>query len=269
MNKDPKNLMPGSFAAKHPIIVNLLIILAVAALGIWIVYFSIALFTKHGEIDKVPGVENMSYTQAIQTLHYHGFKVDIRDSLYKDDVRPGFVIEQFPKANSIVKPGRKIFLYINAVHPKEVVIDDDNHPMEDALRGFSYRQAMAKLQELGFKNIKVVKVLGDNECVAKIMANGATVKKMQKVALNTRLTMQVYDGRLAAITDSLMGEEALANYRAGNYNDYDEDYDYDGGDASPDYSQKSSGSEAAESAPAATSSSSNSTSQEEESIEFF
>ncbi len=128
---------------------------------------------------------------------------------------------------------------------------------------------MAKLQELGFKNIKVVKVLGDNECVAKIMANGATVKKMQKVALNTRLTMQVYDGRLAAITDSLMGEEALANYRAGNYNDYDEDYDYDGGDASPDYSQKSSGSEAAESAPAATSSSSNSTSQEEESIEFF
>ena len=39
--------------------------------------------------------------------------------LYRDDIKPGHVIEQFPKAKSIVKPGRKIFLYINAVHPKE------------------------------------------------------------------------------------------------------------------------------------------------------
>ena len=199
MDKMKRPLIKSDFARKHPILVNLAIIIIVAALGIWIVYFSIALFTKHGQTDKVPGVENMTYTQAIEVLHENGFKVDIRDSLYKDDVKPGFVIEQFPKANSIVKPGRKIFLYINAVHPKEVVIDDDNHPMEDALRSFSYRSAMAKLQELGFKDIKVVRVLGDNECVAKITANGATVKKMQKVPVNAKIVMQVYDGRLAAI----------------------------------------------------------------------
>ena len=132
MDKMKRPLIKSDFARKHPILVNLAIIIIVAALGIWIVYFSIALFTKHGQTDKVPGVENMTYTQAIEVLHENGFKVDIRDSLYKDDVKPGFVIEQFPKANSIVKPGRKIFLYINAVHPKEVVIDDDNHPMEDA-----------------------------------------------------------------------------------------------------------------------------------------
>lgn len=264
MDNKPKPMIKSSFAARHPVIVNLAIIIAVAALGIWIVYFSIALFTHHGQTDKVPGVENMTYTQAIEVLHDHGFKVDIRDSLYKDDVKPGFVIEQFPKANSIVKPGRKIFLYINAVHPKEVVIDDDNHPMEDALRSFSYRSAMAKLQELGFKNIKIVKVLGDNECVAKVTANGATVKKMQKVPVNAKIVMHVYDGRLGAITDSLMGEEALANYRAGQYNGYDADYDNDGGS---DYSTGSSSAESTESTESESSSSSSGS--EEENIEFF
>lgn len=248
MKKKTNPIINNNFAARHPVIINLTIILAVAALGIWIVYFSIALFTRHGQTDKVPGVENMTYTQAIEVLHDHGFKVDIRDSLYKDDVKPGFVIEQFPKANSVVKPGRKIFLYINAVHPKEVVIDDDNHPLEDALRSFSYRSALAKLQELGFKNIKVVRVLGDNECVAKITANGSTVKKMQKVPVNARIVMQVYDGRLAEITDSLMGEEVLANIRSGAYDGgYDADYDNDGGQ---DYTAPAaSSSSSSESAP--------------------
>lgn len=265
MKKNPTPIN-GNFAARHPVIVNLAIIIVVAALGIWIVYFSIALFTRHGQTDKVPGVENMSYTQAIEVLNDHGFKVDIRDSLYKDDVRPGFVIEQFPKANSIVKPGRKIFLYINAVHPKEVVIDDDNHPLEDALRSFSYRSAMAKLQELGFKNIKIVRILGDNECVAKITADGTTVKKMQKVPVNAKIVMHVYDGRLAALTDSLMGEEALANYRAGQYSGYDADYDNDGGS---DYSAPEASAEPAETESGQSSSSSSSSSNEEENIEFF
>lgn len=218
---NPKDNIPRNFAASHPVIVNSLIIIAVALLGICIIYFSLAIFTKHGESDVVPGVENMSYSQAVNTLHEHGFRVDIRDSLYKDDVRPGYVIEQFPKANSIVKPGRKIFLYINAVHPKEVVIDDDNHPDEDALRSFSFRSGMARLQELGFKKIKVQYVLGDNDCIVKILANGRPVKKMQKVPVNANLVVQVYDGRLATLRDSLQNEELLESMgQRGVYDDY-------------------------------------------------
>lgn len=160
--------------------------------------------------------------------------MDIRDSLYKDDVKPGYVIEQYPKANSIVKPGRKIFLYINAVHPKEVVIDDDNHPMEDALKSFSFRSGMAKLEELGFKNIRVVKVLGDNDCIVKILADGRPVKKMQKVPLNAKIVVEVYDGRLTELRDSLQNEEYLQQrLEEGGYAptvDYNPDNSYsDGG----------------------------------------
>lgn len=195
------------FISRHPVLANVLVIALVALLGVWIIYLSLQLFTKHGESDVVPKVENISYTEAINILHKHGFRVDIRDSIYKEDVKPGFVIEQFPKSGASVKPGRKIFLYINAVHPKEVVIDDDNNPREDALKSFSFRQGMARLEELGFKNIRVVRVLGDNDCIVKITANGRTVKKTQKVPVNARIVVEVYDGRLGELRDSLQNEE--------------------------------------------------------------
>ena len=208
MLKNTKSGVDG-FIGRHPVLANIIVIILVAFLGIWIVFLCLQLFTKHGESDVVPPVENMSYTQAIKTLHENGFRVDIRDSIYKEEVKPGFVIEQFPKSGAHVKPGRKIFLYINAVHPKEVVIDDDNNQTEDALRGFSFRQGMARLEELGFKNIRVVKILGDNDCIVKITANGKVVKKKDKVPVNSRLVVEVYDGRLGELRDSLQNEEYL------------------------------------------------------------
>lgn len=214
--KDKKS----GFIWKHPIIANLLVIILVAFIGFYCVYISIALFTKHGQSDIVPSVVNMSYTQAIEKLHEHGFRVDIRDSIYREDVKPGYVIEQFPEAKSEVKPGRKIFLYINAVHPKEVIIDDDNHPNEYAFNGYSFRQGQAKLEELGFKNIRVVKVLGESDRILKILANGKAVRKMQKVPVNSIITIEVCDGRLSDLRDSLRNAELLDNYQDPGYSEY-------------------------------------------------
>ena len=193
-----------------------MIIIIISLLGIYAAYLATALFTKHGRSGRVPRVENMSYTQAVELLHSKGFKVDIRDSLYRDDVKPGYVIEQFPKANTIVKPGRKIFLYINAVHPKEVILDDDNHPSEYALRGESYRSTMAKLEELGFKNVRVVKVLGTTDRVVKLLANGRPIRKMQRIPVNAVITVEVSDGRLADLKDSLQNLEYLENINSEN-----------------------------------------------------
>lgn len=195
-----------SFIRKHPVLTNLIIIILVGIAGLGIIYLSFAIFTRHGESSVVPGVEKMSYTQAIEILHSKGFKVDIRDSLYKEDEKPGYVIEQFPKSNSVVKPGRKIFLYINAVHPKEVIIDEDNNPREDALKSTSFRQGKARLEELGFKNIRVIKILGENDCISKIYADGKVVKKMQKVPVNAHIVMEVFDGNLEAVRDSLQSD---------------------------------------------------------------
>ncbi|MDE7159956.1 MAG: PASTA domain-containing protein [Muribaculaceae bacterium] len=250
MEKEKGNIDARGLMGRHPVLVNLIIIILVGFIGIWIVYLSIALFTRHGQSDTVPGVENMSYTRAVETLHERGFRVDIRDSLYVDHVKPGYVIEQFPKSGSVVKPGRKIFLYINAVHPKEVIIDQDNNPREDALRSFSFRQGMARLEELGFKDIRVVKVLGDNDCIVKILANGRTVKKMQKVPLNAKITVEVYDGRLVELRDSLQNAEyyeylnSQSTYDGGGETDYGYGY---GGDSGSDFSSSTTSSQSSSS----------------------
>lgn len=216
MDKREKVILPKRFA----ILINLLIIIIIAIVGIAIAYFFAAIFTKHGEETRVPKVENMGYTQAVALLHSKGFNVDIRDSLFRDDVKPGYVIEQFPRANSIVKPGRKIFLYINAVHPKEVVIDDGADRTALALKNWSFRQVKSRLLELGFKNIRTVSVLGADDRVVKLMAKGKPIFQMQKVSVNTPIIIEVSDGRLGALRDSLYESERMHDYRNMEFGDY-------------------------------------------------
>lgn len=202
--------MKGDFYfRRHPVLANVIIIILIAIIGILIVFFSLNLFTRHGASAMVPEVENMTYTQAIKSLHEHGFRTDIRDSIYNEEIPPGYVVEQFPKAGSYVKPGRKIFLYINAVHPREVLIDSDNSSPGNALKGYSMRQGLAKLEELGFKNVKVVKVPGDSDRVIRLIVNGRTIGKMEKVPINALITMEVYNGQLREINDSILMEEYL------------------------------------------------------------
>lgn len=194
---------------RHPVIANILIIILVAFIGIWIVFLSLNIFTRHSESRKVPDVENMSYTRALQTLHENGFRTDIRDSVYNEDVTPGYVIEQFPKPNSNVKPGRKVFLYINAVHPREVIIDADNSGFGEALKGYSQRQGLAKLEELGFRKVNIVKIPGDNDRIIKVLANGKSVRKMQKVPVNSLITVEVYEPIQTHLSDSIINDEYL------------------------------------------------------------
>ena len=222
-------LMNDNFFRRHPVFSNIIIIFIVAFLGLWIAYLSLKLFTKHGSYNQVPAVENMSYTQAIETLHSNGFRVDIRDSLYNDDYKPGFVIEQFPSPGSKVKPGRKIFLYINAVHPREAVIDVVNLPREDALKGISYRQGMARLEELGFKNVTVKWVPGDNDRIIRLTRDGKVIKKLEKVPVTAPLVLEVYDGKQMPLIDSLQMEEYMNSMvqPESGYSDYgDQDNDY-------------------------------------------
>ena len=201
--------MPRGFELKsHPVLANIIIIFLVALLGIIIVFLWLNIFTKHGEWEPVPEVENMSYTNAIKLLHDHGFRTDIRDSVYNEEISPGFVVEQFPKPGSKVKPGRKIFLYINAVHPRELIIDAENTPGE-ALKGYSLRQGLAKLEELGFKRINIVKIPGDNDRIIRLLANGKPVLKMQKVPVSSLITVEVHDGQLNQVADSLQNQEYL------------------------------------------------------------
>ena len=205
----------SSLLRKYPILVNLVIIILVAILGILIANFSLAIFTKHGEYSVVPSVEKMSYSSAIDQLHAEGFKVEISDSVFRDDLRPGYVLEQNPTANSKVKPGRTVYLVINAVTAKQVAINN--------IEGISLRQGKAMLQGLGFKdkNIKVVYRLGKHEnLIQSVRVDGKKLRPGQRVPVSSVIVLEVSDGRVGQLTDSLLnvefGVETVDDY-AGEY----------------------------------------------------
>ena len=205
----------SSLLRKYPILVNLVIIILVAILGILIANFSLAIFTKHGEYSVVPSVEKMSYSSAIDQLHAEGFKVEISDSVFRDDLRPGYVLEQNPTANSKVKPGRTVYLVINAVNAKQVAINN--------IEGISLRQGKAMLQGLGFKdkNIKVVYRLGKHEnLIQSVRVDGKKLRPGQRVPVSSVIVLEVSDGRVGQLTDSLLnvefGVETVDDY-AGEY----------------------------------------------------
>ena len=211
----------SSLLRKYPILVNLVIIILVAILGILIANFSLAIFTKHGEYSVVPSVEKMSFSSAIDQLHAEGFKVEISDSVFRDDLRPGYVLEQNPTANSKVKPGRTVYLVINAVNAKQVAINN--------IEGISLRQGKAMLQGLGFKdkNIKVVYRLGKHEnLIQSVRVDGKKLRPGQRVPVSSVIVLEVSDGRVGQLTDSLLnvefGVETVDDYAGENPTEYSE-----------------------------------------------
>ena len=205
----------SSLLRKYPILVNLVIIILVAILGVLIANFSLAIFTKHGEYSVVPSVEKMSYSSAIDQLHAEGFKVEISDSVFRDDLRPGYVLEQNPTANAKVKPGRTVYLVINAVNAKQVAINN--------IEGISLRQGKAMLQGLGFKdkNIKVVYRLGKHEnLIQSVRVDGKKLRPGQRVPVSSVIVLEVSDGRVGQLTDSLLNVE----FGVETVDDYAEEY---------------------------------------------
>ncbi|MCC6817887.1 MAG: PASTA domain-containing protein [Bacteroidia bacterium] len=70
-------------------------------------------FTRHGQSIKVPKVIGMPIDNANQLLDDNDLELVIIDSVYKEDSSPNTIVEQDPRPESNVKPGRIIYVTIN------------------------------------------------------------------------------------------------------------------------------------------------------------
>ena len=74
----------------------------------------INIYTNHGSSEKVPNLKGTTLEEARIMLKRHNLEAEIIDSVYLKDKKQGTIIEQNPAPNSIVKPGRPIYLIINS-----------------------------------------------------------------------------------------------------------------------------------------------------------
>ena len=139
------------FFRNHPIIANLLVMVIVACLIVWGVLIFLDAWTNHGSTSTVPQVQGMTFEQAELVLAENDLTVEISDSIYDRNARPGTIVESWPRAGAVVKRGRQVYVTITAFSPKQVTV-------AMPVIGVSSRQAVSYLEALGISSIRLVSV---------------------------------------------------------------------------------------------------------------
>lgn len=114
--------------------IYLAVLLGITAVGL-------NLITNHGKTVKAPDFTNLTVPEARELASQGNVKVKVVDSVFVRRLAGGVVYRQQPKAGATVKKRRSIFLTINSVVPRKVVMPN--------LYGYSVTEARAELQNRG------------------------------------------------------------------------------------------------------------------------
>lgn len=160
--------------------INLLLAVAFVALLLVGVSVGLKLITQHGKTVETPDFTNLTISQAQKVASDGHVHVKVVDSVFVRRLPGGVVYRQQPKPGSIVKKDRSVFLTINSVVPRKVVMPN--------LYGYSVTEARAELQNRGLnlgklnyvRDIATNTVLGQS-CEGKeikagdLVVNGSTI----------------------------------------------------------------------------------------------
>lgn len=132
---------------------NVMLAIAIVSAIPVVIYFTLDGYTHHGEQIDVPTVVGKSESKATELLEMADLIPVVNDSVYQKGIAPGCVLEQNPKAGTIVKSGHVIHLTINYHGAPMAKLPD--------LAGNSSRlEAEVILQDLGFKLTEPVMIFG-------------------------------------------------------------------------------------------------------------
>ena len=162
----------------------------------WVTLQWLNVWTGHGDTVEVPDVRGLSEEQAAQKLTAEGLIMEIADSVYENKFRPGMVVDQNPHLNTLVKPGRVVYITINAKTPKMVTVP--------RLTDISARQAHAILDGLGLTRVTETPVISEfKDLVLGATANGQPLVAGARIPINSVIVLKVGDGMDQDMLDSL------------------------------------------------------------------
>ena len=119
-----------------------------AILMIFLVFFALKVFTRHGRTYLVPDLTGLSKEEAKTVAERYGLILEISDSTFVGGRQKGTIVSHVPKSDERVKKGRRIFATINAYSIPKI-------PMPN-VTGVSYRQANVTLESSGLKVGKLI-----------------------------------------------------------------------------------------------------------------
>lgn len=187
-----------NFLKRYPLTANILAIVIVGILLVVCAMWGLDVWTAHGKVQVVPDVRTLSVKEAEQTLRGCNLLTEVVDSVYGSHGARGSVVEQVPPPGNRVKPGRTVYLTINAYEAKKVTLPE--------LIGSSVRQARATLQTLGFTDIREVRVPSDyRDLVIAVKSMGVPLRAGTVVPVGASIVIEVGEGYdpYRALNDSI------------------------------------------------------------------
>ncbi|MEM1056270.1 MAG: PASTA domain-containing protein [Bacteroidota bacterium] len=116
------------------------IIVGLAAFAVLFNYAVMPLWTRHDAAVSVPDVREMTEEQAESTLRSAGLGAEMREQPFNPNLAADIVVEQQPDPSTTVKPGRRVYFYVNA-SPKELAVTPNVTTLAEATARAQLREA--------------------------------------------------------------------------------------------------------------------------------
>ncbi len=167
---------------KH-FLISLIITLVIA----WITLMILKQYTRHGETAIVPKFVGLTYDQALQLETSSDFEFVVVDSIFDMTKKGGTILMQDPPPNSVVKPGRIIYISVVSTVPEKVKMPD--------LVDLSLRQAKALLETYGLRlgNVSVIPDIAKN-MVLRMSHTGSSIKPGTPIDKGSTIDLAVGSG---------------------------------------------------------------------------
>ena len=157
--------------------------------------------TNHGQEIKVPDLSKMKLEIAEEKLSELDLEVFLLDTVeFNADFPPFTILEQDPKAGSLVKDGRKVYVKLNAGEFTNITIPE--------FKDKTFRQISATIKSLTLKEGKITyKPHIAKDIVLQIYQNGRRLRAGDKVKKNSTLDFVLGDGKEVFNEETFSSEE--------------------------------------------------------------
>lgn len=175
--------MKSNIFVKYPVLKHLLAMLAVTLVILVIVFLGIKIYARQGSEFELPSlvgadIEDLRADASLDVNYV------ILDSIYDEHDEGGKVLTQDPKAGTMVKKGRKVYVTITAYSADKAFLPD--------LNDLSVRQAISQLASVGLQGGKLKFVESpDRNAVLSVTQNGRTLQAGQQLIRGSRVDLVV------------------------------------------------------------------------------
>lgn len=190
-----------SFFKRFPWVLHVLVMIGISLVILMLVFLFIRIYARQGQEYELPDIVGVNI-EAAKADNPVGLDYVILDSVFRPGEEGGRILTQDPKAGTMVKKGRKVYITMTAYTPEDAVMPE--------LAGLTVRQAVNELLGSGLEvgRLKYVEdpyknTIVDQTCKGKAVYAGQQIERGSVIDLVVGLG----DGTGSSVVPFVIGKQ--------------------------------------------------------------